>query len=263
MRNAAEGLILLDIQHFAGDEDENVVLEDLQEDDGDEDDETGTPGGEEEDGTGNENQPSDDKDAQDASDETGQEGDQAEDGHDKKDAALIKYKREAKEYKKKLDELEKQAREKEKDAARSEKKKELIDSGYSQDDAERIARIEIENQTIKQELRDLRFEKLEKDYPGISNYKKEISELADKYPDMSESELYLAKYASRSGFDAKTTAEQEMLYKQSAAKSKAGTSGTAPERDTVKLGEENEKAFKILKERDPTWTRKKFLEFLE
>ena len=259
-------LILLDLQLFAeDDEDEEVVLEDLQEDEGEEDEEdAGKPGGEE--GTDEE----DESEGEDTGDEEDEEDEESGEDKDPKDSAIIKNKREKKRYKKeaeearrKYEELQASLQAKEQAEQEETRKQEMIKEGYSQEDAAKLAKLQTERDQFKKQLDELRFRDLERRYPGISSYKDQIVELRDKLPEdsgMTESEIYLAKFAKNSQFDAKTQAEQEMLYKQKQGKEKSKVEGTPRTEDPVKLPEVDEKAYQLLKKQDPSWTRKKYKE---
>ena len=100
---------------------------------------------------------------------------------------------------------------------------------------------------------------MEKDYPGISDHADEIWKLTRS--GLTPAEVYKARYADvEMTFDKKTKTEQEVLARQAAGKSKATvTPGVhkGTEKD-VKLSSSDERAFQLLKKKDPTITRKAF-----
>ena len=267
--------IVLDLQFFAEDDDD-ILLVDLQETEDEPLEPSGKPGDSEDDGEEESNltgdgeddgSPDGDSEDQDADpDESEDDGESGEGGagtRDKKEAAIVRAKREAKEAKRKLAELESLLQAQNQAQEENTKKQELIRNGFSEEDAERIAKAEIENKRLKTELSDLRFKELEKTYPGIRNYKTQILELVEQFPVMTEAEIYLAKFARKSEFDRRTQTEQEMIYRQKNATDKAMAKGVSREADPIKLSDMHEKAFLILQKKDPTWTRKKFRELMD
>lgn len=191
---------------------------------------------------------------------------------DKKDAAIIKSKREAKEAKKeaeearqKLAEAEAKLAQREADAAKEKRIDELIESGLPEPEAKARAEAETEVTRLKAEVVKLRFEKLEPQYPGISKYRDEIAALMEKYPDMTESELYLAKYSSVSAADQKERLEQEMAFKNRHSQSKKQEDGEdkSPETKAVKLNPADERAFQVFKKNRPNMTREQFSKLID
>lgn len=182
---------------------------------------------------------------------------------DKKTKAIIRYKKEAKEAKEKLEKLEQQ---KEQEKLESQKEKIVsknIEKGYSEEEAKKMADLEIENKRLKKLANDSKFSKLENKYPLITNHRKDIVEMKKKYNDMTFEEIYLAKFYNGSSKDNEELAKQRQLYKQQEASSKKQDKGSDKSMQKgVNLSPSDERAYKILKENRPEMTRKHFAKMM-
>ena len=124
----------------------------------------------------------------------------------------------------------------------------------SADDAAKTAKSESEVKKLRLKLTNMELERLEDKYPGISMYARELSEDKAKLPEFSYEQLYLANYSKQSEFDRKTKLEQEILYKNKAAKSKSLDSSNAKQKKSTKLSKEDERVYKYLKKSRPNQT---------
>lgn len=188
------------------------------------------------------------------------------DSKDKKESALIHYKKMAKEAQRKLAEMEQKLALEEAKKNESTRVQELMKTGMDEDKAKEQASLETRLKALEAENERLKYTELEKDFPGISRFKDEIRDMKAKLPDMAEHEIYLAKFAKRSAFEQKTMVEQEMAYKMRRSKESGSTNvrGTGGSNDKpVKLSRTDEQAYQQLKKRMPEMTRRQFLESLE
>lgn len=182
---------------------------------------------------------------------------------DKKTKAIIKHKREAKELRKQLQEVQEQLQNNELEKEEAKRINELTKTGMSADDAAKTAKSESEVKKLRLKITNMELERLEDKYPGISMYTRELSDDKTKLPEFSYEQLYLANYSKQSEFDRKTKLEQEILYKNKAAKSKSLDSSNAKQKKSAKLSKEDERVFKYLKQSRPNLTRKEYLEILK
>jgi hypothetical protein len=272
-----EELIIVPLQTFAYDEDEDIELEDLNDEDdpdkadNDQDDPDSDDEDNEEDDADDKDGDDDDEDDDEDEDEGDEDDDADESSRDKKENAIIKYKRESKELAKEnqqlREELDRQ-RNVNADKARAAKEKarksELMDKeGYSEEAASAVAKAEAEAQELRDTASNRKFRELEKKYPGISNYREAITELRAKAPELSEEEIFMAKFYKDGEFDRKTQAEQEMLYRSRKAKDKSGVTQGNRKTAKVKLTPDDEAAYKILRKQNPSMTRKRFKKLSE
>jgi len=180
---------------------------------------------------------------------------------DKKEAAIIKYKREKKDAQKRISELEKILEEKNKESAIEEKSKELIEKGYDKKDADRLAILEFENQNLRKTVLNRSFKDLEVDYPGILEHKEEITKLMNKYEGMKPQEIYLAKFADTNIYENKTKLEQQLLHQQKISKEKSGAgSGNVENEVRTKITATEKRQYLAAKKFNKDLTIQRFLE---
>jgi hypothetical protein len=189
----------------------------------------------------------------------------------KEQAAIIELKRKNKELAQKLAEADaKKAEEQQraKDSLNDEAEiQRLVDEeGMSETAAKRLVASDRRAINLEAKIERDRFErkldKLEKDYPGISDHADEIWGLSRS--GMTPQEIYKARFADTElTFDKKTKAEQDVLARQQAGKAKANVKASPAVKSTkeVKLSREDERAFQFLKKREPSMTRERFKKY--
>lgn len=250
--------IYFDLQLFAEDSEDEVTDDGYV---GDEDEEN-------EDESDEEIDESEDEDIDEANKKEAEDEDDVEneEGLDKKTKAIIRHKKEAKEAKERIALLEAEL-------AEANNKKELdkiidekIESGYSEVEAKKIARLELENKNMKAKMVDFQFSELEKRFPLITNHKQEIIELQKNLPNSKIEDIYLAKFFTGSQSDAENVAKQRLLYSQKEANEKNGTKNgetKSMSNDKTKLSPSDLRAYKILKETRPSMTKSDFVKLLD
>lgn len=182
----------------------------------------------------------DDADDDDSADDEGDEGDEDVDDDDKDDEpakedplkkaqnAAIKHKKEAKDLKRKLEAAEEKLRESDQHTEIEARKKELVDKGFSEEDAQDKASSEIKIKALERRLSLQSVKELEGEYPGISKHASELQALKENpsYKDLTIGELYMAKFYKESDYEKKTQMELEIAAKRRKAKSKNTDRGT-------------------------------------
>lgn len=180
---------------------------------------------------------------------------------DKKESAIIKYKREKKEAQKRIEELEKILLEQKNESDIKEKSKKLIEEGFDEKNATKLAALEIENLRLKKSMTDRSFKDLEIDYPGIGKHQKEIVEMMGKYEGMQPQEIFLAKFADSDVYDNKTKLEQQLLHQQKVGKEKAGAGAGGVETEArTKITATEKRQYLEAKKLNKDLTVKRFLE---
>lgn len=190
----------------------------------------------------------------------------------KEQSAIIALKREKKELEAKLAAAEakkEEERQKERDKLDDEAEiQRLIDEeGISEVLARRQVNAERRARNLEIQLERDRFERkldrMERNYPGISDHADEIWKLTRS--GLTPAEVYKARYADEEmTFDKKTSAEQAVLARQAAGKSKAKANVTGAQktkRKETKLSPADERAFQFLKKKDPTMTRERYRKY--
>lgn len=190
--------------------------------------------------------------------------DEGEEGEhlDKKTKAIIKHKKENKELRKRLQELEDAKEQAELEREKSNRINELTREGKTPTEATRIAQDEVEVKELRLQLAKYDIEKLEDKYPGITLHTKQLVNDKSKLPEFTYEQLYLAKYSKTNKYDQKTRLEQELLYKNKAAKSKSLDSGNSKPPKTIKLSPADERTYLYMKQGKPSLTRKQYLDLL-
>lgn len=199
-----------------------------------------------------------DEDEIDLEDESDEEGEHL----DKKTKAIIKHKKENKELRKRLQELEDAKEQAELEREKSKRINELTREGKTPTEATRIAQDEVEVKELRLQLAKYDIEKLEDKYPGITLHTKQLVNDKSKLPEFTYEQLYLAKYSKTNKYDQKTKLEQELLYKNKAAKSKSLDSGNSKPPKTIKLSPADERTYLYMKQGKPSLTRKQYLDLL-
>ncbi len=199
-----------------------------------------------------------DEDEIDLEDESDEEGEHL----DKKTKAIIKHKKENKELRKRLQELEDAKEQAELEREKSKRINELTREGKTPTEATRIAQDEVEVKELRLQLAKYDIEKLEDKYPGITLHTKQLVNDKSKLPEFTYEQLYLAKYSKTNKYDQKTRLEQELLYKNKAAKSKSLDSGNSKPPKTIKLSPADERTYLYMKQGKPSLTRKQYLDLL-
>lgn len=199
-----------------------------------------------------------DEDEIDLEDEPDEEGEHL----DKKTKAIIKHKKENKELRKRLQELEDAKEQAELEREKSKRINELTREGKTPTEATRIAQDEVEVKELRLQLAKYDIEKLEDKYPGITLHTKQLVNDKSKLPEFTYEQLYLAKYSKTNKYDQKTRLEQELLYKNKAAKSKSLDSGNSKPPKTIKLSPADERTYLYMKQGKPSLTRKQYLDLL-
>lgn len=199
-----------------------------------------------------------DEDEIDLEDEPDEEGEHL----DKKTKAIIKHKKENKELRKRLQELEDAKEQAELEREKSKRINELTREGKTPTEATRIAQDEVEVKELRLQLAKYDIEKLEDKYPGITLHTKQLVNDKSKLPEFTYEQLYLAKYSKTNKYDQKTKLEQELLYKNKAAKSKSLDSGNSKPPKTIKLSPADERTYLYMKQGKPSLTRKQYLDLL-
>ena len=199
-----------------------------------------------------------DEDEIDLEEESDEEGDHL----DKKTKAIIKHKKENKELRKRLQELEDAKEQAELEQEKSKRINELTREGKTPTEATRIAQDEVEVKELRLQLAKYDIEKLEDKYPGITLHTKQLVNDKSKLPEFTYEQLYLAKYSKTNKYDQKTRLEQELLYKNKAAKSKSLDSGNSKPPKTIKLSPADERTYLYMKQGKPSLTRKQYLDLL-
>lgn len=199
-----------------------------------------------------------DEDEIDLEEESDEEGEHL----DKKTKAIIKHKKENKELRKRLQELEDAKEQAELEREKSKRINELTREGKTPTEATRIAQDEVEVKELRLQLAKYDIEKLEDKYPGITLHTKQLVDDKSKLPEFTYEQLYLAKYSKTNKYDQKTRLEQELLYKNKAAKSKSLDSGNSKPPKTIKLSPADERTYLYMKQGKPSLTRKQYLDLL-
>lgn len=199
-----------------------------------------------------------DEDEIDLEEESDEEGEHL----DKKTKAIIKHKKENKELRKRLQELEDAKEQAELEREKSKRINELTREGKTPTEATRIAQDEVEVKELRLQLAKYDIEKLEDKYPGITLHTKQLVNDKSKLPEFTYEQLYLAKYSKTNKYDQKTKLEQELLYKNKAAKSKSLDSGNSKPPKTIKLSPADERTYLYMKQGKPSLTRKQYLDLL-
>lgn len=199
-----------------------------------------------------------DEDEIDLEEESDEEGEHL----DKKTKAIIKHKKENKELRKRLEELEDAKEQAELEQEKSKRINELTREGKTPTEATRIAQDEVEVKELRLQLAKYDIEKLEDKYPGITLHTKQLVNDKSKLPEFTYEQLYLAKYSKTNKYDQKTRLEQELLYKNKAAKSKSLDSGNSKPPKTIKLSPADERTYLYMKQGKPSLTRKQYLDLL-
>ena len=199
-----------------------------------------------------------DEDEIDLEEESDEEGEHL----DKKTKAIIKHKKENKELRKRLQELEDAKEQAELEREKSKRINELTREGKTPTEATRIAQDEVEVKELRLQLAKYDIEKLEDKYPGITLHTKQLVNDKSKLPEFTYEQLYLAKYSKTNKYDQKTRLEQELLYKNKAAKSKSLDSGNSKPPKTIKLSPADERTYLYMKQGKPSLTRKQYLDLL-
>lgn len=140
------------------------------------------------------------------------------------------------------------------------------DEGMSETAAKRLVASDRRTKNLEATIERDRFErkldKMEKDYPGISDHANEIWALSRS--GMTPQEIYKARFADTElTFDKKTKAEQDVLARQQSAKAKSNINASASVKTTkeTKLSSSDERAFQFLKKKDPSITRERFKKY--
>lgn len=195
------------------------------------------------------------------SDEDGGESDEGDETLDKKTKAIIREKKKRKKAEEKLKKLEKQLQEKESQKKIEKKVEEKKNQGYSEEEAKRLAELEVNNEKMAQQLTDFKFKELSSRYPAIGDYKEQILEEQERLPDATLEEIYLAKFFKGSEADEQRLAEQRALYQQSEEKTveKGEEKGMGKK---VKLSPSDERAYKIVKKSHPNISKQDFINLM-
>lgn len=182
---------------------------------------------------------------------------------DKKTKAIIKHKKENKELRRKLQALEEEKQANQLESEKSKRILELTKGGKSAEEATKIADDEIEIKKLRLQIARLDIDKLETKYPGISLFATQLVDDKAKLPEFTYEQIYQAKYAKKSQYDEKTKLEQELLAKTKTARKKSLESGSNKNTKTIKLSQQDEKVYQVLKKQNKSLTRKQYKELLE
>jgi len=174
---------------------------------------------------------------------------------DKKERAIIKYKKEAKAKEREAEELRNRLLEHEK----KDRMEELKAEGKTPQEALRTATEEIETKQLRYELDRAKIKDLESKYSGISLYTNEIIKLKEKFPEFSYEEIYKAKFSKGTDYDVKTKAEAiARKTKSNASLEKA----TPKNKKGFSMPRELESSYEIWKKVNPNGTKKEYMEDL-
>ncbi len=254
-------ILKFDLQLFAEEDFEEKLEDDEEIDNKDDDDEEEVEFEDDDDSEDEEDSKNDDDEEVEDEDLDDDPKKKTEKKIDKKEAAIIKYKRETKEAQKKIDDLQKQLDEKDDLSKIKDKKDKLVKDGLSEDEAENVAKLEIENNKLKKLVLDRQFKDLESEYPGITAHQKEIMEMLSKYEGLQPQEIFLAKFADRNVYENSTKLEQQLLHQQTINKEKSGAGGgdiKTPK--TTKITKAEKRQYLEAKKLNDKLTLKRFLE---
>lgn len=184
---------------------------------------------------------------------------------DKITHALIKQKQVNKELKSKLDLLEQKDREAEQQNRRKSIVDKLVEKGYDEDEALVEAEKQLENEAIKNTVEKLEFmtenAELMAKYPQA---KKNVDKLIklQKSTGWSLDKICRVEYAvTENAFDSKVKSDQESRLKQKKRPSATPVGGQTPIQ-SVKLDNDDEKAFQFYAKKNPGVSRKQYAERL-
>jgi len=181
---------------------------------------------------------------------------------DKKTKALIKYKKQAKEAQRKLEEMQEQQRLLELEKEEQKRIDDLKKTGVPEETAKQTAKTESKAKMMEAKLAKYEYAELEETYPSITNHRKDIEELREKYPDMTREEIYLAKFYKNASFEERRNIEAELSYKQRKAKNKGFIDGAKTKKEKVRLTRSEEASYKEARKFNPKMTRAKFYKSL-
>lgn len=178
-------------------------------------------------------------------------------------AALIEVKRKLKEVERENKALRDKKTEEDQAKADEDRVKQLIADGYGEVQAKQIVASDAKTVKLEREIQKLKFDKLEKKYPGIADHADAILDIEKKSNGaLTIEEIYNAKFRKSSEYDIKTNTEAATLHKLKAGKEK---SGVKPEGGSsgkpVVLSPSDERAYKHLtRQKDfQSLTRKQFM----
>lgn len=257
----------IDLQLFAEKKDEDDDEDELKTDgytgeEEDKDTDKEDPDKEEDEDTDLDEDLEEDSDTEDPGDEDSKDKEKPTKKVDKVTAALIEQKRKNKELERKLQAIEDANAATAEKLANEQRVKDLIADGYGETQAKHMVESDANSAKLMLEIEKLKFEKLEKKYPGISTHTKEILDIQKKTNGaLTVEEIYNAKFRTSSEYDIKTNAEAAAIHKQRQAQQKKGTdpSGDHVDKKVTKLSPSDERAYNHLKKQFPTLTKAQYL----
>jgi hypothetical protein len=187
---------------------------------------------------------------------------------DKKTAAIIREKQANKALRDKLAAYEKKEAEREQAEKDKQLRQKLLDSGYTEEEADDRIADRREREELKRELKSIK-------------YSQQADKLASRYPDIHEhldsfisiveaskgaitlAELCKAKLDESTTADIRTKAEQEVLLNKKKAKEKQITTGENKDTGAIKFSPADEEAYKFYASKNPGKTRKDYAEILK
>jgi hypothetical protein len=268
---AGKDIELLDVnlQLFAGDDDEDFDYDDSDLEDTDADDEDLDEDYDDDSEDGDAATEGDESEG----DSSGSDGDEATEkakakvdakpkGKDKITHALIKQKQLNRDLKAKLDLIEKKDREAEQQNRRKTLADKLIEKGYDDDEAYSKADEQLENEAIKSSVRKLEF--MTENADILAKYplaKKNVEKLLklQKATGWSVEKICRTEYAvAESAFDNKVKSDQEQRLKNKKRTSTTPAGGQTPIQ-SLKLDPEDERAYQFYSKKHPGVSRKQYV----
>ena len=241
--------IKINLQQFAGDEDEYIPDEELPEDEELEDSEV-------EEETIDESEDGLESDSEDIDEPVKPK-------KDKKEYAIIKAKQEAKKLKDELAKYRKAEEERLEKENVSKLKQKYLDAGYDEEYANETASTKARQDKLERELKYLKFgrqaERLETKYPDIHEHLDKFIELSEK-TGWSLDKICKAELEPSSEFDIRTKAEQQAVLKRKKAVARKPVTGGDTPLETVKLKPQDEEGYQTYLKFNPGVSRKEYKE---
>jgi len=187
---------------------------------------------------------------------------------DKVTAAVIREKQANKALRDKLAALEKEKSDREQTDRDKQHKQKLIDSGYTEEEAEERVTDRREREELKRELKLIKYgqqaEKLASKYPDIHDHLDSFIGIVESSKGaITLAELCKAKLDESTTAEIRTKAEQESLLNRQKAKGKQIVTGEDKTTGVIKFSPEDEEAYKFYASKNPGKTRKDYNEILK
>lgn len=187
---------------------------------------------------------------------------------DKVTAAIIREKQANKALRDKLAAFEKKEADREQAEKYSQQKQKLIDSGFTDEEAEDRIADRKEREQLKQRLHKLEYglqaDKLAARYPDIHEHLDSFIGIVEASKGaITLAELCKAKLDESTASDIRTRAEQEVLLTKKKAKDKQTETGELKGSGAIKFSPADEEAYKFYASKNPGKTRKDYNEILK